>query len=264
MPATLDAGAECAYDALAPVYDLLTGTYAYDRWLTALEDLAHEHGLAGRRLLDVACGTGKSFLPLLDRGYEVTACDVSAGMVALAAAKARGRAALHLADMRALPVLGRFDLITCLDDSLNHLLEPREVVETLAGIRANLAPGGLLLFDVNTRAAYAGAGDAVVEDGERLVAWRGSLAGLDAPGGEAEVLVEVFERAEGGLWRRSSSRHRHRHHPLDALTRWVRDAGLRVLDVRGQWPGAVLDTDVDEDRHPKAVFVCTNEEGGAA
>src|SRR4051812_30675812 len=105
MPATLDAGAERAYDALAPVYDLLTGSYAYDRWLSALEDLARAHGLRGRRALDVACGTGKSFLPLLERGYEVTACDVSAGMVALAAAKARGRAALHLADMRALPVL---------------------------------------------------------------------------------------------------------------------------------------------------------------
>src|SRR4051812_48148758 len=99
MAVNLDAGAERAYDALAPAYDLLTGGYAYDRWLAALESLAVAHGLAGRRVLDVACGTGKSFLPLLERGYAVTACDVSAGMLALAGAKAAGRADLRLADM---------------------------------------------------------------------------------------------------------------------------------------------------------------------
>ena len=74
--ATLDP-AEAAYDALAPAYDILTADYDYDAWLSAIERVAIAHGLTGRRVLDVACGTGKSFLPLLERGYEVTACDIS-------------------------------------------------------------------------------------------------------------------------------------------------------------------------------------------
>ena len=40
MTPTLIAPARDAYDALAPVYDVLTARYAYDRWLAALEDLA--------------------------------------------------------------------------------------------------------------------------------------------------------------------------------------------------------------------------------
>src|SRR5829696_4235844 len=154
MTLTLESDAARAYAVLAPAYDLLTAEYAYGPWLAAIERLARRHGLSGRRLLDVGCGTGKSFLPLLDRGFDVCACDISPEMVAEAEHKAGGRAAVHVADMRRLPVLGAFDLITCLDDGINHLLDRDEVADALSGLRENLAPGGLLVFDVNTLAAY--------------------------------------------------------------------------------------------------------------
>ena len=54
--------ADCAYDVLAPAYDLLTA------------------GLAGRRALDVACGTGRSLEALLELGFEVLGSDASSGM----------------------------------------------------------------------------------------------------------------------------------------------------------------------------------------
>jgi SAM-dependent methyltransferase len=260
MSTTLIAPAREAYDALAAAYDTLTAGYAHDRWLAAITALAAEHGLGGRRVLDVACGTGKSFLPLLDRGWEVTACDISPEMAALASGKAGGRADVHVADMRELPVYGRFDLITCLDDAINHLLAEDDVVAALGGMRANLAPGGLIAFDVNTPAAYrAASGDAVVEDDDQLVLWRGQDGGLAAPGTEVEVLVEVFSRHEGDLWERRRSRQRHRHYPLADLRRLVAASGLEVAAVRGQWPGAVLDAGADEERHPKLVLLARKE-----
>src|SRR5215207_9538088 len=101
------------YDVLAPAYDVLTAGHAHGAWLREIEHLALDHGLRGRRLLDVACGTGKSFEPLLQEGYSVTACDVSPGMVAHARRRAGGHARVLVADMRRLPVLGAFDLVTC-------------------------------------------------------------------------------------------------------------------------------------------------------
>ncbi len=141
--------ARLAYDAFAPFYDAFTADHDYGAWTRDLEALAVRAGLRGRRLLDVACGSGKSFLPFLERGYEVTACDVSPAMAALAAEKAGDRARVEVHDMRALPVLGAFDLVVCLDDAVNYLLEPGEVVSALRGMRRNLAPGGVLVFDVN-------------------------------------------------------------------------------------------------------------------
>src|SRR5512143_3404997 len=86
-----------AYDCLAPYYDAFTAGYDYATWTAALEALAAEHGLAGKRLLDVACGTGKSFLPFLGRGYEVTACDISPAMLAIARTKAPDTVRLEFA-----------------------------------------------------------------------------------------------------------------------------------------------------------------------
>jgi SAM-dependent methyltransferase len=259
MNRTLESDSAQAYAVLAPAYDLLTAGYAYGPWLAAIEWLAVRHGLAGRRLLDVGCGTGKSFMPLLDRGFDVTACDISPEMVASARRKADGRADVLVADMRRLPILGEFDLITCIDDAINHLLGPEEVADALAGMRANLAPEGLLVFDVNTLAAYQGVPDVVVEDEERLLRWRGGLAELDGPGGEAEVVIDVFTHEGDGLWRRSLSRQRHRHHPVEDIHALAEESGLEVVAVLGQRPGAVLDEWLDEDEHRKAVFVMRRE-----
>ena len=136
------------YDSVAPAYDLLTAGYAYGPWLAAIDRLAREHGLSGRRALDVACGTGKSLEALLDLGYDATGCDGSPGMAAVARRKLLGRANVHVADMCELPVYGGFDLISCLDDALNHLPTAEHVCAALRSMAANLAPTGVLAFDV--------------------------------------------------------------------------------------------------------------------
>ena len=74
-----DDAARRAYDVLAPSYDAFTlgFGYKYETWTATLLAKAEEEGLRGNRLLDVACGTGFSFIPLLERGWEVTGCDIS-------------------------------------------------------------------------------------------------------------------------------------------------------------------------------------------
>src|SRR3954463_4081721 len=116
-----------AYELLAPFYDSYTREYGHELWLENLEAIAIEHGLRGNRLLDVGCGTGKSFLPMLARGYEVTGCDLSPAIVERARAAAGGAAGVLVAAARALPVLGRFDLVTSLDDALNYVLSDEEL-----------------------------------------------------------------------------------------------------------------------------------------
>ena len=244
-----------AYDVLAPAYDLLTAGYAYGPWLAAIDRLARSHGLAGRRALDVACGTGKSLEALLDLGYDALGCDGSAGMAEIAQGKLAGRADVFVADMCSLGVVGSFDLVTCLDDALNHLPSAADVVCALRAMGANLARGGLLAFDVNTLSAYRDVGDRIVEDGDRIVLWHGGPARLSEPGGRAEVAMDVMRSCGDGLWRRERTSWGHWHYPLASIPELVRDAGLELVAVRGQLTGGRLEPDADEDRHSKAVFL---------
>jgi SAM-dependent methyltransferase len=259
--------AEAAYDALAPAYDVLTADYDYDAWLGAIERVAIANGLTGRRVLDVACGTGKSFLPLLERGYDVTACDISEAMLQVARTKVGPRASLCRLDMRALPALGCFDLVTCLDDALNYLPDEAALVEALAGMRANLAPGGVLVFDVNALRTYRGsfAGDWVVDGADCMVAWRGRTAPDLAAGGSAELVVDAFVRGPGGdAWTRHRAVHLQFHHPAERLERALAAAGLALRARLGQLPGALLEDRFSESEHAKCLYVSTHARGGSS
>jgi len=243
------------YDVLAPVYDLLTGDYTYASWVRELVALAGKHGLPGRRTLDAACGDGNATLPLLELGHDVCGCDLSTAMVAAARARTAGRARIVQADLLAMPVLGRFDLVTCFGDVPNHLGSLAEVRTALTGLRRNLRHGGMLLFDINLLAAYRDVPDVTVRDGDRIVTWWGSRAQIRQPGGAGEVVIDVFQRDEDRLWHRSTCRQPHRHHPLPGVLDAVSAAGLEVLEVRGHVPGAGLQPGADESLHPKAVVL---------
>src|SRR5919109_1522657 len=182
-----------AYEALAPFYDELTRDHDYEGWTAHLEDAAARFGLRGRKLLDAACGTGKSFLPFLRRGYEVTACDISAEMVDRARAKAPG-ADIFVADLRELDEVGSFDLITCLDDSLNYLTGDGELGAAFASLGANLAANGVLVFDLNTLATYRTtfARDMALDGPDVFLVWRGGCDGSEEPGCVAELLVQAL------------------------------------------------------------------------
>jgi ubiquinone/menaquinone biosynthesis C-methylase UbiE len=247
-----------AYAPLAGVYDLFTAHHRHDLWLARLEALARRHGLHGRRVLDVGCGTGKSFLPLVRRGYRVTACDISPEMLAEARRVAPDDVRLVEADMRELPDLGRFDLVTCLDDAVNYLLGDDDLRRALASMARALVADGLLVFDTNTLATYASdyTGAQVVENEDVFVCWRGE--GVDeGPDGacRACATIEIFRRTDDGSWERAQSVHRQRHRSRPEVERALREAGLRTVAVLGQRTGAVLEDHLDENVHTKAVFI---------
>ena len=245
-----------AYESLAPFYDAYTEGYDHERWLLNLEAIALEHGLSGKSLLDVGCGTGKSFVPLLRRGYDVVGCDLSPAMVALARERADGMAKVVVADARDMPELGAFDLVTCLDDALNYLVSDDELAAAFSGVARNLRPGGMLVFDLNSLATYRGffAQDAVVEVDGALFCWRGEGDPSVGPGSLCSSTIEIFSSGGGDLYRRRRSTHVQRHHPPETVARLLDAAGLELIVRRGQVTGARVEPGGDDDRHVKLVY----------
>jgi SAM-dependent methyltransferase len=246
--------AQQAYDPMASYYDTFSSHHDYELWLSHLLPALEGHGLRGRRLLDVGCGTGKSFEPLLDSDWQITACDVSAEMLEQAAVRGKEQVRLEIADMRALPVLGPFDLVWALGDVVNYLLQIEDVELALHGMAANLTDDGLLLFDTNTvlshRTLY-GETEIKEQDGKRLV-WQGRASADARPGGEVQAMFEVQDRYGATLCR---ALHRQRHYRAKEIESVLNSAGLELLAVYGQGFDAVLQQPVDETRHTKAVFI---------
>jgi ubiquinone/menaquinone biosynthesis C-methylase UbiE len=243
-----------AYDALAPFYDRFTAAYRHDVWLDRVEQLVRGLGLRGRRLLDVACGTGKSFEPMLERGWDVTGCDISPGMVEIARTRhPREADGVFVGDMRALPDCGPFELVTCLDDALNYLLGEDDVTAAFESVARVLQPGGMLVFDCNSERTYATtfSTDFTVEADGVTFHWRGLADAEEAPGKlfRADIVVEGGERPG------CRSRHVQRHHSLDEISRCLERAGLELVARRGQMTGARLTENADEALHPKLLHV---------
>src|SRR5579872_169784 len=251
-------GAAEAYDSLASAYDLLTAGYCHDLWLGKIERLAKAHGLRGTRVLDIACGTGKSFLPLAARGYEITACDVSSRMVEIARAKAP-EAAITVEDMRGLPTMGCFDLVTCLDDAVNYLLSEEELADFFDGVARNLDDHGVAVFDVNSLRVYREDFQTawMVDDPGTFIAWTPDPPTETAHGARMAATVHVFAAA-GEVWLRNSSRHEQRHWDIEDLRDSAEAASLRVVAVFGQHRGARLEPVFDELTHTKALYIVTH------
>ncbi|HET9186185.1 MAG TPA: class I SAM-dependent methyltransferase [Solirubrobacterales bacterium] len=252
---TSSAGALLAYEAIAPAYDDFTAHHNYEMWLGNLLPELEKHGIPGTRLLDVACGTGKSFLPMLERGWQVTACDLSPAMIEIARAKVGDRVPLSVVDMRELPVLGEFDLCWCLDDAVNYLLEPEELEEALRRMRRNLVPGGLLMFDVNTLEAYKTffSEEVALERGGKRMIWKGLTDPGIGPGGIAEASFQV-QPLDDDAPQIPPEVHRERHYPEEVVRATLERAGLEFLEVFGHHFDAVLHQPLSETAHAKAVY----------
>jgi SAM-dependent methyltransferase len=178
-------------------------------------------------------------------------------MVELARKKSRGAADVVVADMRGLPDLGVFDLVTCLDDSLNYLLAADEVGAVLHGIARLLRPGGLLVFDVNTLHTYRSIFTQTFASDEQGVffCWRGETSPEIKSGGRATATLEAFVPTPAGRWARRCSQHMQRHHPQPTISALCAMADLDVVDVWGQEPGVRLEPNPAEAQHTKFLYL---------
>jgi ubiquinone/menaquinone biosynthesis C-methylase UbiE len=261
LHALRDDHAQLAYDALAPGYDDLTRGHDHDGWTALLELRAREAGLSGSRLLDVACGTGNTMLPMLARGYEVTGVDVSEAMLAAADAKTEGRARLVRADMRVLATLGDFDLIWCLGDALNYLDTLDELTAALAGFRRNLSQDGVVVFDVNTLGTFRELYSSLyaVPSGDRVVLLEGRGDPELESGGAAETWIDRLEPQPSGYWARTRSTHHHRHHPDATVRAALARACLTCCHAYGTQTSGVIEEPLDELLHAKALYIARHE-----
>lgn len=139
------------FDPLAEVYDQLVAWAPYEQWVEDLVRRMRRHGLeVGQSVLDAACGTGLSSVPLAKRGYRVTGVDCSQPM--LEGARRRAEEAgveleLHRADLLEMDLGRRFDAVVCMHSGLDYILDLDRLQGAFRSLRRHVVEGGLFAFD---------------------------------------------------------------------------------------------------------------------
>lgn len=261
-----EASVRDAYNSFAPIYDETTSQNDYELWVgkTLIPEL-ERYGLKKGRALDIGCGTGRAFEPLLARGWQVVGCDISAGMLREAARKfQQSDVELFEADARDMPSADRylglprrnFDLILLLNDVVNYTIEEGDLEKVFAGVKLNLLRNhGLAIFDANTLAQY---GDAYTS--QQMEA-RMNAGELEWQGLSDEVQPGfVYEARLSG---RSVEAHIHRQrHWTDEQVKEALDvSGLRLLAALGQQEkdGQIsLSDPPDERRDSKIIYIAAD------
>ncbi|WP_025413847.1 class I SAM-dependent methyltransferase [Gemmatirosa kalamazoonensis] len=232
------------YDALAARYHLLYADWEWSiaRQGAALAGLLGELGVcAGARVHDAACGIGTQTIGLAQRGYRLSASDLSPGAAARARDELARRGAtadVRVADMRALPVLLRepIDAVIACDNAVPHLLTDDEILKAFRGFRAVLRPGGALVVSVRDYAAMARQDPDVHPYGLRRVDGRRVLAvqvwEWDDDGRRYDVRIYVTEEEADGLCTTTVHRSRYYAVSIARLTELALQAGFRRVERR--------------------------------
>lgn len=220
------------YTRYAEIYDR-DQTYFSRETARYLAELLHERGWQGERILDLACGTGTLAIDLAGRGFEVWGVDLSADMLDQAekkAASARRQVSFIRQDMRQLQLPPTFELVICAYDSLNYLLKLEEIQEVFRRVYAQLNPGGLFFFDMNSLYSLAdvwGTRTEAEDDLELPYIWTTTY---DATR-QVSALTATFFIRRGELYERVSEVHLERGYPTEAIVSALEAAGFSGIEV---------------------------------
>ena len=223
-----------AYTVLARCYDRLTGDVEYEKWADYLERHFRKLKRPVRSVVELGCGTGSLTRLLAERGYRMTAVDLSPDMLAVADQKCGGLGVLFLCqDMSRLALLEPADAVVSCLDSVNYVTRPAAVKRTFQRVYKALSPGGLFLFDINSPAKLENLDGQVFldETDDTYCVWRAEFSRRSRI---CSYFMDIF-RLDGatGQWNRGGELHRERAYTAEELTAMLTQAGFREIRTWG-------------------------------
>jgi SAM-dependent methyltransferase len=143
------------YERLSRVYDLDWNDFS-PKYVSLINKILEKHGIEQAKILDLACGTGILALILAENGHYIRGIDISPQMIEIARNKATviPDTAFQVQDMTKFWADDAFDLVTCIFDSINYVLEPAALLSMFNHVYSALNLCGFFLFDSNTHREY--------------------------------------------------------------------------------------------------------------
>lgn len=237
------------YERFAYVYDELMKDAPYEKWLMILTAKLEQYGIGGRKVLDLACGTGEMTVELAQHGFEVTGVDLSDEMLLVAnekAVKLGLSIPLFQQNMAELEGLGQFDCVTIFCDSLNYLRDEEDIVKTFSRVHEHLKDGGLFMFDIHSlyKMEEIFSDHTFAVNGEEVSYIWDCFPGQEPYSVEHDLSFFVRDD-ESGLYDRFDELHYQRTYPVEQYKKWLEQAGFTVSEILADLKEAPLVTETE-------------------
>ena len=222
-----------SYTSFAQVYDMFMDNVDYPAWCEYIRGLLNEYEITDGLILDLGCGTGNVTELLADAGYDMIGVDNSCDMLEIAEEKKEksGHDILYLLqDMREFELYGTVRAVVSVCDSVNYILEEEELLQVFSLVNNYLDPGGIFLFDMNTRFKYEQMGECTIAENreESSFIWDNFYDPEDEIN---EYELAIFVRESGDLYRKFEETHYQRAYDPETVKALLEQAGLKVEAV---------------------------------
>lgn len=219
------------YNRFAYLYDNLINDVDYKKWTDYYFKIFQRYGIVPKLGLDLGCGTGSITTELSRRGVEMTGVDLSEDMLMVAREKSVGMDILYLnQDMTQFELYGTVDFIVSSLDCMNYITDKRDLLKVLKLANNYLEPGGLFIFDINTRYKLEnviGDNTFILENDDVFCSWQNEY---DKKRKICDFYLTFFCK-NGEEYSRFDEEHSERAYEIDEIKALIEASGMKLLKV---------------------------------
>lgn len=202
--------------------------------MSYVESFILTHNKSANTILDIACGTGNGLLNLRRHYKTYLAFDRSIEMMRVFKGKLKKYPhidpIIFVADVLQIPLLDHsVDAAFSIFDSLNNLLTPLELKRAFSEVYRILTPGGIFIFDLNTKYVlkeHWGTKTRVEEEEGMTSIWRTKYH-ADI----SELHITLFVKKGSGKFIRIDEIHKERGYDNEEVIAMLKEVGFKKIET---------------------------------
>ena len=219
------------YGEFSRIYDkLINEDVDYDKIACRINQITEKYKCENKDYLDLACGTGNVSIKLSERFDTTYAVDISEDMLAKTFDKfdsVNRKCNIYCQNISELSLDHKFDLITCVLDSTNYIIETENLYSYFKGVYNHLKDNGIFIFDINSYYKITnilGNNTYVYSTDDLFYSWENFLEN-----DTVEMYLTFFVK-EGTMYQRFEEEHIERAYKEQEIEEVLVASGLKVLE----------------------------------
>ena len=237
------------YKEFSQIYDVLMNDIDYEKWTSFITEK-----IKGSKILEAACGTGSITRLLADRGFKVTAFDLSEDMLMRAYEKLGRNPRIKLLnmDMTGFKIDDKFDAAVCCCDGVNYI-NKNEIKDFFNNVYNHLNEASYFIFDLSTQYKYETMFNEtyVYDDREIFYVWENCLNQSEGSEDTVNIEINFFIKDPSDKYNRINELQTQYIHGCEEISALLNETGFENIKIYDDY-----NDELCRDDSLRAVFVC--------